>query len=274
MNARVIKQGAQALMLRSLNALLGAAVRTMDGEAGKVDQFLFDDSTWTVRYLVADHVRPQPARKVLVARTALRGVDRQSGAIAVALTCQEVQAAEDLARNPPVSLQCQAAYERAVHRLVESGPPLTGSGAYPPGMVPGSTFTVRPDDADHSTSARRLLGDPHLRSTRAVTGYRLQARDGRIGHVEDFIVEDEGWTIWYLVVNTRTWWRGRKVILSPYWVAGIHCVDGSVQVNLQRATIKAGVEYDADALLNREIQSPGGSQVEMPYARIRESKGK
>jgi hypothetical protein len=52
--------------------------------------------------------------------------------------------------------------------------------------------------------------DPHLRSTHQVTDYHIQAKDGEIGHVEDFIIDDETWAIRYLIVDTRNWWPGKK----------------------------------------------------------------
>ena len=56
--------------------------------------------------------------------------------------------------------------------------------------------------------------DRHLRSTHAVSGYHVGALDGDIGHVEDFIVHDETWTFRYLIVNTGSWWPGKKVLVS------------------------------------------------------------
>jgi len=49
---------------------------------------------------------------------------------------------------------------------------------------------------------------PNLRSVNEVIGYHIEARDGLIGHVEGFIVDDEGrntegWEIRYLIVHTR-----------------------------------------------------------------------
>ncbi len=37
--------------------------------------------------------------------------------------------------------------------------------------------------------------DPHLRSTQAVSGYHIQASDGTIGHVTDFMMDDKSWEI-------------------------------------------------------------------------------
>jgi len=51
-----------------------------------------------------------------------------------------------------------------------------------------------------------------------ITGYHIHATDGEIGHVEDFMVDDEIWAIRFLVVATRNWLPGKKVILSPRWI--------------------------------------------------------
>ena len=60
--------------------------------------------------------------------------------------------------------------------------------------------------------------DSHLRSTAEVTGYHIEASDGEIGHVKDFIVDDETWAIRYLEVDTQNWWPGKKVLVSPQWI--------------------------------------------------------
>lgn len=41
-------------MLRSGNDLKGLAIRATDGEVGTVDEFLFDDQRWAVRYMVVN----------------------------------------------------------------------------------------------------------------------------------------------------------------------------------------------------------------------------
>ncbi len=39
---------------------------------------------------------------------------------------------------------------------------------------------------------------------------RIQATDGEIGHVDDFIVDDDAWTIRYMVIDTGDWLPGKK----------------------------------------------------------------
>jgi hypothetical protein len=77
--------------------------------------------------------------------------------------------------------------------------------------------------------------DRHLRSTYGVSGHHIQALDGEIGHVEDFIIDDETWAIRYLVVDTRNWWPGKKVLVSPQWIESVSWEERKVFVNLSRA---------------------------------------
>jgi hypothetical protein len=62
--------------------------------------------------------------------------------------------------------------------------------------------------------------DPHLRSIEAVTGYHVHAIDGEIGHVEDLFIEDAGWSIRYIKVDTRNRWPESRVLISPRSIRG------------------------------------------------------
>ncbi len=72
--------------------------------------------------------------------------------------------------------------------------------------------------------------DSHLQSTHDVTGYHTEAINGRIGHVEDFIMDDETWAIRYLVVDTRNWWPGKRVLLAPSWILEVEWEQSKVYV--------------------------------------------
>jgi hypothetical protein len=99
-------------------------------------------------------------------------------------------------------------------------------------------------------------GDQHLRSIREVTGYRIKARDGEIGHVEDFVVDDESWIMRYLVVDTRNWLPGgKKVLLSPGWAERIDWGREEVSVDLKRGTVEQGPEYHPADAVNREVDT-------------------
>ena len=67
-------------------------------------------------------------------------------------------------------------------------------------------------------NVRRQRGIPFCAALLAVDGHHIQATDGEIGHVEDFIIDDETWAIRYLIVDTQNWWPGKKVLVSPQWI--------------------------------------------------------
>jgi hypothetical protein len=95
----------------------------------------------------------------------------------------------------------------------------------------------------------------NLRSVKEVMGYHIRAEDGDVGHVEDFILEEEVWVIRYMIVDTRNWLPGRKVLMSPGWIDSVDWVDRKVMVNLTVNAIKEGPEYDPSEPVNREYET-------------------
>jgi len=87
------------------------------------------------------------------------------------------------------------------------------------------------------------------------TGAESQAAEGEIGHVEDFIIDDETWAIRYLIIDTRNWWPGKKVLVSPQWIERVSWDESKVFVNLTRAAIKQSPEYTEESLLTRDCET-------------------
>jgi hypothetical protein len=49
-----------------------------------------------------------------------------------------------------------------------------------------------------------------------VTGYRIHAVDGDMGHIENLMIDDADWSAHYFIVNTRNWWFGQaRAYFSP-----------------------------------------------------------
>ena len=82
-------------------------------------------------------------------------------------------------------------------------------------------------------------GDPSLRSVRNVTGYYIEATDGDLGHVEDFIVDTSAWAIRYMIIDTRNWWPGKKVLVSPEWINRVSWPESRVYVDMSKDAISA-----------------------------------
>ena len=116
-------------------------------------------------------------------------------------------------------------------------------------------YIVRDREKWRESAQGEKTWDPHLRSTHAVSGYHIQAMDGEIGHVEDFIIDDETWAIRYLIIDTQNWWPGKKVLVSPQWIERVSWGESKVFVNLSRETIKQSPEYTEESLLTRDYES-------------------
>jgi hypothetical protein len=92
-----------------------------------------------------------------------------------------------------------------------------------------------------ATSDRSV--DPTLRSAKDVIGYRVAATDREIGHISDFLVEEETAKIRYVVVDTRNWLPGRHVIIAPKWIREIKWSESRVFVNVTSEAIENSPEY-------------------------------
>jgi len=236
-------------MLRSLNKLIGYRVEASDGEIGTVRDFYFHDDTWTVRYLVVDTGNWLPGRLVLLPPAAIAAGDPDWSMhrFPVALSRKQVEDSPSAGTDRPVSRQ----YETELHKYY--GWPVYWGAAPLPGQTPAGRARERAASQPQENEQVRQE-DPDLRSIQEVNGYHIEATDGEIGHVEDFIADTVAWALRYLVIDTRNWLPGRKVIVSPDWLDGISWHDRLVRANLCRKEIENSPEFDSRAPVNREYE--------------------
>jgi sporulation protein YlmC with PRC-barrel domain len=238
-------------MLHTAKTLRDYTLDSLDGEMGRVNDFYFDDEHWTVRYLVADTGNWLRGRLVLISPYALVAAIKDEEHIAVDLTKSQIEESPSISTDKPVSRQFEADYhEHYGWGAYWGGPFAWGAYAYP---YPGPASVTK--EVGGPSVDEEKEWDPHLRSVRNVTGYHIEASDGEIGHVEDFVIDDATWAIRYLIVDTRNWWPGKKVLISPHWIDRVSWSDSKVFVNLTRDAIKQAPEYSDDSVLNREYEA-------------------
>ncbi len=233
-------------MFSKIKTLRGYTLRGLDGEIGKVEEFFFDDKHWAVRYLVVDTGSWLSGREVLISPYALGMINWDERDITVGLTRKQIEESPPIDTDKPVSRQ----YEQDYYGFY--GWPLYWDGPYMWGAVP---YIERNPEMRKGKNEGGKSIDPHLRSTRAVSAYYVQANDGELGHVDDFIVDDQAWAIRYLVVGTRNWWPGKKVLISPQWIERVSWKDSKVFISLSQEAIKMSPEYSEEALLTREYET-------------------
>ena len=235
-------------MLRSAAEMIGYRILATDGGIGDLKDIYFDDKFWTIRYLVIDTGKWLPGKHVLISPLAAREPGLGEQALPVSLTREQVKSAPPADSEKPVSRQ----YEASLRQYY--GWPFYWV-TPPPGQMPAGAPIggIPPVEAPDKRSVEPE-GDPHLRSVREVVGYQIAAADGDAGHVEDFIADTKTWTIRYLVVDTRNWLPGRKVLVALPWVDAVKWTDRSVQVGLTKEQIKESPECDPGQPVSRDYE--------------------
>ncbi len=239
-------------MLRRASAIAGYAIAASDGRIGTVNDILFDDASWLVRWLVVDTGKWLTGRKVLLPPSVLGQLDPGGREFAVSLTMQQVKDSPDIDTERPVSRQIETnIYDYyGWHPYWGAGRVMGGYG-YGGGAMPVSPFPDSKLIEQDVAAAQRNDDDPHLRSIEAVIRYHIHASDGEIGHVEDFLVDDVDWSIQYFVVDTQNWWPGKKVLVSQRSVRDIDWMDSLVNLNVDRQRVKDSPMYDAYTTLDQ-----------------------
>ena len=183
--------------------------------------------------------------KVLLPLSVLGRPDRILRHFPVKRTMQQVRESPDVDTDQPVSRQMEAnVYDYYCWDPYWSGSFLPMSNAMAtPFAAPRRLSSSKPRDAGRADASLNE-GDPHLRSVAAVTGYHIHATDGEIGHVEDFLVEDAGWSIRYIKVDTRNWWPGERVLIAPGSVREIDWADSLIHLDVNRQKVKGSPRYD------------------------------
>lgn len=233
-------------MLHNVKTLQGYTLHSLDGDIGTVKEFYFDDRHWAIRYLIADTGNWLTDRQVLLSPYALTTVNTGARSISTDLTNKQIEDSPSLFSDKPVSRQ----FEVSFHGYY--GYPLYWSGSYLWGYAPS---IVRNREKWKAAAQDAETWDPNLRSTDDVSGHHIQAADGEIGHVEDFILDDETWVIRYLIIDTRNWWPGKQALVSPHWIERVSWNEAKVFVKLPRETIKQAPEYAGESSLTRAYET-------------------
>jgi hypothetical protein len=221
-------------------------LHSLDGEIGKVKEFYFDDRHWVIRYLVADTGNWLADRLVLISPHALVAINKEQKYIEIDLTNKQIEGSPSWNSDKPVSRQLEQEY------FGYYGWPEYWSGSSMWGQY---SYIPRDLEKSKEVNSDGSAWDPHLRSVSAVSGYKIQASDGEVGHIDDFVVDDGTWAIRYLIIDTRNWWPGKKVLISPRWIERVSWTDSKVFVNLLRETIKLSPEYTGLSLVTRNYET-------------------
>jgi uncharacterized protein YrrD len=151
--------------------------------------------------------------------------------------------------------------------LVDTGPWLNGKHVLlSPSAVQGDWgrtgvhVNLSREDVRNSPAVDESMhdvSDARLDSVKTTSGYHIHARNGEIGHVDDFLIGQDSWRIRYLLVDTSNWIGGRSVIVSSEVVERVDKADNQIYVAADRDAIKNAPALESiEAALSRTETGP------------------
>jgi len=224
----------QDALLRSVQDMVGYRVFATDGELGEVRDIYFDDEKWVVRHLVVDIGE----RAVLLSPIAFKEANWDARVMNVSLSLEQIKNSPDIDTDQPISRQMEAKY------YDHHGWPYYWGGMFPwgGGMFPYAVAVMseQPDEK----KVEPTESETHLRSANAITGYSVEATDGGIGNVEDFIINDARFDVRFVVIDTTPWWFGGKVLLPVEHIKDVDWQQRRMTLDTTQAEVKKAPHWD------------------------------
>lgn len=237
-------------MLRRIRELGTYRLHATDGDIGHLEQFYFDDRDWTINYFVLDIGSWLHGKKVLMSPIAITEVDNTTRTINASFTKQQVQESADVNTHKPVGLQQPHDYY-----LYFGWPHYVGLNALKESRIRSiSGEEYQPERVEMSEHSFEPSYEEHLRSSKVVSRYNIMAVDGEIGQIEDGVVDDQTWTIRYLVVAVRNWWSATKILLPTDCILWMSWAESNAYVSLTRKRIATAPVFDPERPVTREFE--------------------
>ena len=201
-------------MFHYLETLVGSSVIAADGEIGRVRNFLVDDKSWSIRYLVVDVGSWLKKKDVILAITAVQEPDWEKKIFHVSLTKEQVRNCPDVDAEKPVSRQQEIAMRDYWGWMAYWVDKELGWASAPTGVK----YPLHTEE------------DPHLRSAMHLIGYQVGATVAEMGSLAGFILDEESWHIGYLDVKGGDWLESRSVLVPTRWVKAVSWANRRVKL--------------------------------------------
>lgn len=229
-------------MLQLASILENYSVQATDGELGKVKDLYFEKDTWVVRYLLVDTKKWLPGRKVLLSPVSFDFVDPAEATVNILETKERIKDSPTINESDTITPRVEADLGRFFEWPLYWG----GMNLWGPYETPRMWLDSKEENGpDPMVDEEDMVQVESVNDiTGAINGYRIQAKDGKMGHVSDVIIDDENWEIKFLVIETRNFLPGDFVAISTKWIDQINWVDKEVKVDLEKESIKNGPYFN------------------------------
>lgn len=234
------------MALNIYSSLKGWRAQALDKSLGNVKDVYFDDRSWKVRYLLVNSAKWLSTRSFLISTEDLKPI-KDGAPIPIALNWKKIKQCQSTNKGQPISRE----FEHSINKYFGLSPYWEQEiGVHP--QYPYGAYLYRhrqgpiPLAVEEILEARTRGQSSTLRSCGELQGYRVNANDGKIGFLEDFLIDFETWEIPYLIVDTRKWWQGKRVTIPQHIVSGVDWLNERIHVFVSKEAVETSPEWFAD----------------------------
>lgn len=188
--------------------MLNSSLAATDGSIGVCKDALFEEDSWVLRYLVVDTHKWLPfGRKLVISPISVDLADSTDDTLAITLTRDQIKNSPSLSEHEPVSRK----YEKLLYQYYGYGQYWMGLGLWGAYAQPGSLIETTPEEVLREEAEK----EGHLRSIMELEHYRLKCGENVVGHIIDFVFDEQTWSITAVVIDTENWPHGHGQRLLP-----------------------------------------------------------
>lgn len=222
-------------MTESLERLRKYKIRSAEDTFGHVRDILVEEETWTIRWLVLNTGSWLTGQKVLISPMSVKELDQDDKECVVSLSKEHIESSPPLDHDAPVSRQYEKTYfDHYQWPYYWMGDGLWGSTTQPEYFGP----TVKEEQETREPSPEKPSeDDPVLRSGHELSSYRLESYDEKLGYIEDIQINTTDWSIENFVMDTRKWFHGKTILLSPSRVQTADWSTKTLKTRLSKAEL-------------------------------------
>ncbi|SDK48854.1 PRC-barrel domain-containing protein [Sediminibacillus albus] len=216
-------------------------------------ELYFDDTQWAIRYLGVDTRKWLPGRRVLLSPSSFTKIDPDNQTVHVSNDKETV-------RNSPSLEEASSmtpSYEVALTRYYGWTPYWTGGLLWGRQDVPlvGTVDEKLPDRPEDESAD---LADEITHNLREIDelkeSFTVHASDGKIGKIDDVVIDDNNWKLRYLVVETGQDYRWKYVLLSPDWTQSVDWVDNNIYLDVTLEVVRTGPGIQEKGDISRQYE--------------------
>lgn len=97
-----------------------------------------------------------------------------------------------------------------------------------------------------------------------ILGTQVEGQDGRLGLIHDLLFDDNSWAVRYVVINTRTWLPGRKVLLAPLEIKQTDWPGHQIKIDKTRTQIEQSPPLSEHEPVSRQRESDLADYFDWP----------